>query len=250
MMKASFFAVGDRHLKELQQPIHLVKIFNQVEKISDPDLVKNFNYVDPVDNSDIVKNFNYADEKDDGDNNQQLSEEVKNFYADAPVDNSRSSYIYIKTTTTTTDSTRARETDGTLAGLVFPAQLTQAEQTLARIPLAKLETPHQQAVLDELAGQILAKKRKGDAIRNPLSYLAHLCKRVQDGTFVPCTGVKVAQQREMRHVATTRSNDRVTAEEGQASGSKNVSTQPQKPGSGATAWREQMRQAGLLKRTT
>ena len=246
--ESQFFAAGHRHLKELQQPIHLVKNFNQVEKISDPDLVKNFNYVDPVDNSDLVKNFNYADEKDDGDNNQQLSEEVKIFYADAPVDNSRSSYIYKKTTTTTTDSTRARETDGTLAGLVFPAQLTQAEQTLARIPLAKLETPHQQAVLDELAGQILAKKRKGDAIRNPLSYLAHLCKRVQDGTFVPCTGVKVAQQREMRPPAPARSNDCTAAKESQAKGSSPVSTPQPKPGAGATAWREQMQQAGLLKR--
>lgn len=243
-----FFAVGDRYLKELQQPIHLVKNFNQVEKISDPDLVKNFNYVDPVDNSDLVKNFNYADEKDGSDNNQRLSEDVKIFYTDVPVDNScSSSYIY-KKTTTTTNSTRARETDGTLPELVFPAQLTEAEQTLALILLAKLETPHQQSVLDELAGQIQAKKRKGDPIRNHLSYLAHLCKRVQDGTFVPCTGVKVAQQREMRHVATARSNDRVTAEESQAGGDKRVSTPPQTPGAGATAWREQMQQAGLLKR--
>lgn len=248
--ESQFFAVSNRHLKELQQPIHLVKNFNQVEKISDPDLVKIFNYVDPVDNSDLVKNFNYAGENGGSDENQQLSEEVKNFYTDAPVDNLRSSsYIYKKTTTTTTtDSTRARETDGTLPGLVFPAQLTEAEQALARIPLAKLETPQQQAVLDELAGQIQAKKRKGSPIRHPLSYLVHLCKCVQDGTFVPCTGVKVAQQREMRHLATARSNDRVTANESQASGNTPVSTQPQKPGSGATAWREQMQQAGLLKR--
>lgn len=247
--ESQFFAVGDRHLQELHPQTHLVQNLNQVKKFFNEDLIQNLNHVDSVDNSGLVQNLNQADEKDGSDNNQQLSEEVKNFYTDAPVDNLRSSSYIYKTTTTTTESTRARETNDVAQGLIFPAQFTEAEQTLARIPLAQLEISHQQVVLDELAGQIQAKKRKGDPIRNPLSYLAHLCKRVQDGTFVPCTGVKVAQQREMQ-MAKARSNDRATAEERQVCGSTSVSTPPQKPGAGATAWREKMQQAGLLKRPT
>lgn len=249
-----FFAIAHHHLKELHPHTHLVQNLNQVEKFFNDDLIQNLNYVGPVDNSGLVQILNQADRKDDINNNQQLSENVKNFYADAPVDNSRSthssSYIYKKTTTTTTDSTRVRETDNTVPGLVFPAQMTETERKLSLVPLGSIDAKHQQAVLDELAGQIQAKKRKGDPIRNPLSYLAHLCKRVQDGTFVPCTGVKVAQQREMRHAATTRSNDRITAGNDPKDGSTPVPTQTQKPRAGATAWREQMQQAGLLKRTT
>ncbi len=243
-----FFAIAHHHLKELRPHTHLVQNLNQVKKFFNNDLVQILNQVDSVDNSGLVQNLNQADENNENKKNQQVTEKVKNFYTGTPVDNSRSScsYIYKKTTTTTTtDLTRARETASPHSDLIFPTQMTEAERKLSLVPLGSIDTKHQQAVLDELAGQIEAKKRRDDSVDNRLRYLAGLCQRVNAGKFVPCTGVKVAQQREMQQAAMERSKDNLTANCDKAREDK----PPVKPGAGASAWREEMKRAGILKQT-
>lgn len=231
-----FFAIGGRHLKELQRQNHLVKIFNQV---------------DPVDNADLVKNFNYADKNIENNENQQVNEDVKIFNEADPVDNSSSCscYIYKKTTTTRTNQQenpiRAREVTHTHGGLIFPAQLTEAERKLSLVPLASVDAQHQQAVLDELAGRIHEGRKTGNYVRKPLSYLARLCKEVRDGTFVPSVGVSVCEERKAQRAAMERSKDNLAANGDKAREDK----PPIKPGAGASAWREEMKRAGILKQT-
>lgn len=248
-----FFAIAHHHLKELRPHTHLVQNLNQVKKFFNNDLVQNLNQVDSVDNSGLVQNLNQADENNENNKNQQVTEKVKNFYTDTPVDNSRSScsssYIYKKTTTTRTNHqenpVRAREATHTHGGLIFPAQLTETERKLSLVPLASVDANHQQAVLDELAGRIHEGRKTGNHVRKPLSYLARLCKEVRDGTFAPSVGVSVCEERKAQQAAMERSKDNLTANCDKAREDK----PPVKPGAGASAWREEMKRAGILKQT-
>lgn len=242
-----FFSIGSLHLKELRPQTHLVQNLNQVKKIFNNDLVQILNQVDSVDKSSLVQILNQADEKDNSDNNQQFIEYGENFYADAPVDNSHSSsYIYKKTTTKNPQEKLIRARGHPRPdSLIFPTQLTEAERKLSLITLSSIDAKHQQEVLDELAGQLRRREKKGDPVDNRLNYLAGLCQRVKNGGFVPSAGVRVRKERETRQAASERSMRSVTTNDGNKgapAGTKNNS------GVGAADWRDKMIKAGLLKK--
>ena len=110
------------------------------------------------------------------------------------------SYINKKTTTTTTGNpeksdARARE-ENTQTPLAFPSSLSQNELRLARICLRNAPETVQQDILDELAGRLLAAKRKSEPIDNPIGYLAQLCKAARKGSFtLTSLGLKAREQR-------------------------------------------------------
>lgn len=110
------------------------------------------------------------------------------------------SYINKKTTTTTTDSentdVRTRDAARSRDALAFPSSLTPNEHRLARICLRNAPETMQQDILDELAGRLLAAKRKSDPIDNPVGYLAQLCKAAREGSFILTSlGLKAREQR-------------------------------------------------------
>ncbi len=153
------------------------------------------------------ENFICGDEITEIDKNQILITTDENFiHGDLPTDenficgasSSCSSYIYKKTTTTTTDGyikpPRAHANLG--AGLVFPTALSPQEQQLVLIPLERITPDTRQDVLDQLAWRITDGKASGNLVRNHLAYLAQLCNEVVAGTFVFSGGQRIREARE------------------------------------------------------
>ena len=78
----------------------------------------------------------------------------------------------------------------------MPLTLTPNEQRLARICLRTAPDASHQDILDELAGRLLAAKRKDTPIDNPVGYLAQLCRAARDGAFtLTSLGLNVREQR-------------------------------------------------------
>lgn len=110
-----------------------------------------------------------------------------------------SSYIYKKTTTTEdTDQThgRAREAQTDVA-IALPGSLSANERHLAQMCLGNAPATHQQDILDEWAGRLLAAQQKNRPIANPIGYLATLCRAAHDGKFVLTSlGLKTRERRQ------------------------------------------------------
>ena len=185
----SFFSVTEIHrtgLKDVQD--HQVQNLNLVNH----------------DASSQVQNLNLAGENKNNEKNQQDDIQVQNLNLGSSNSelgdrsSSCSSYIYKKTTTTTTDGyikpPRTRANLG--AGLVFPLALSPQEQQLALIPLERIAPDTRQDVLDQLAWRIADGKASGNLVRNHLAYLAQLCNEVVAGTFVFSGGQRIREARE------------------------------------------------------
>lgn len=80
---------------------------------------------------------------------------------------------------------------------IFPNQLTSQEREIAKTQLDAIDSPLAQAVLDELAARLNAKKVTGA----PLSYLRSLITRAKTGQFMPEAGIRVASAREQTKLA-------------------------------------------------
>ncbi len=80
---------------------------------------------------------------------------------------------------------------------IFPNQLTSQEREIAKTQLDVIDSALAQAVLDELAARLNAKKITGA----PLSYLRSLITRAKTGQFMPEAGIRVASAREQTKLA-------------------------------------------------
>jgi len=106
-----------------------------------------------------------------------------------------------KTTTTTTRDPEqadapARPAAGTRDTLAYPPMLTANEYRLARICLRNAPESMQQDILDELAGRLLAARRKSAPIDNPIGYLVQLCLAARKGSFtLTSLGLKAHERR-------------------------------------------------------
>lgn len=189
----SFFSIGEMHRARL--------------KDERDHQVQNLNLVNP-DAPSQVQILNLAGENKNNDENQQDDIQVQilnlgssNF--ELGRSSSCSSYIYKKTTTTTTDGyikpPRART--NLAADLVFPPALSPQEQQLALLPLERIAPDTRQDVLDQLAWRLADGKTSGNRVRNPLAYLAQLCNEVVAGTFVFSGGQRVSETRERQRQA-------------------------------------------------
>ncbi|MBF0340922.1 MAG: hypothetical protein HQL95_08175 [Magnetococcales bacterium] len=74
--------------------------------------------------------------------------------------------------------------------LIFPEQVTQAEQPAMRSLLACLQIDQAQAVLDEMAGYIF----NGKTISNRIGWVRTLTTRTVKGAFIPELGVAIAER--------------------------------------------------------
>lgn len=184
----SFFSVGEMHRAGL--------------KDERDHQVQNLNLVNP-DAPSQVQILNLAGENLNNDKIQQDNIKVQNLNLGSSNfelgrSSSCSSYIYKKTTTTTTDGCikppRARTNLG--ADLIFPPALSPQEQQLALLPLERIAPETRQDVLDQLAWRIADGKASGNRVRNPLAYLAQLCNEVVAGTFVFSGGQRMRDARE------------------------------------------------------
>ena len=90
--------------------------------------------------------------------------------------------------------------------LVMPSALDASLHETARRTVAALPAPEQQVLLDELAGQMIAK-----SIANPIGYLHALVKKHKEGELVPAMAEKVAADRECRAKALARQAQRESA---------------------------------------
>ena len=113
-----------------------------------------------------------------------------------------SSYIYKQTTTTTTDSGKELVT-GELStapaepGLIYPDALSRNERALAAMKVAEAPEDLRQPLLDELDGQIRARRNSPNPIRNPLGFLCWLCNQALAGhVHLTSAGVQVQERRE------------------------------------------------------
>lgn len=68
-----------------------------------------------------------------------------------------------------------------MSPLVYPEPLSRNEQGLARMYLRGIDPELQQALLDELAGKILAQAKTARPVRNPIGLLAWMCKEAKAG---------------------------------------------------------------------
>ncbi len=184
----SFFSVGEIHKARL--------------KDEQDHQVQNLNLVNPDAHSQ-VQILNLAGENKNNKENQQDDIQVQNLNLGSSNfelgrSSSCSSYIYKKTTTTTTDGyikpPRART--NLAADLVFPPALSPQEQQLALLPLERIAPDSRQDVLDQLAWRIADGKAGGNLVRNHLAYLAQLCNEVVAGTFVFSGGLRIREARE------------------------------------------------------
>ena len=104
----------------------------------------------------------------------------------------RSSSNNINTTTTSSNTPRAREA----APLHFPPKISANERELAMMYLGSVDENQQQDVLDEWNGRLTAANRRATPIENPIGYLAGLCRRVKSGEFQITIGLRVRENRE------------------------------------------------------
>jgi hypothetical protein len=143
---------------------------------------------------------------DANEENQSLSHQDKKVVL-VPICSSRSSSSRNKKTTTTSTHPRARENDaGETAGqidqLVYHDGLTLSERKLAAMYLERIDPDLRQDFLDELGGQIDAKKNGAKPIKNPIGYLSWMIERFKAGS-IPLTscGIRYRTNRERQRQA-------------------------------------------------
>jgi hypothetical protein len=120
--------------------------------------------------------------------------------------NSACSSSYIKTTTTITPATPSATkprgvSDQDALRLIFPEglALTDSQRRVLALRLEPVSASLRQAVLDEAAGRILAKRSTTDPVRCAFDYVARLCAKALDGQFVPTdAGERVRHRRDER----------------------------------------------------
>jgi hypothetical protein len=105
--------------------------------------------------------------------------------------------------TTTPDSVDGRNsnTGDTTPRLVYPERLTPQQRETAARHLAAIPDSRRQAVLDELEGRLRAERQGAKPVYDALSYLRHLCGKVNAGTFEASMGLEVQAERGKRHEA-------------------------------------------------
>lgn len=147
-----------------------------------------------------VKNINLDADTE----NQPLSNQVKKLNP-VPLCSSRcSSNLNKKTTTTSIPDNSARACEKTQtatvtpdSGLIYPDCLNPSERELARMYLKPVEGDLKQVFLDELGGQILAKKDTTKPIGNPIGYLCWMCdQHAQGKTVLTSRGIRLRENRE------------------------------------------------------
>ena len=164
---------GDDPVKTLNPVKHRVKMINPAENG-----VKTFN-PDPALR---VNEFNSDTEVIE---NTDHKEDIHMVNMINPVDSSSSSSFKDfnkKTTTTALKTPRAREAARPdVSHLVYSKHLSPDERRFAAMHLGEFPPDTQQALLDELAGQIDAKRTTDRPVRNPLRYLEWMCNQLRDG---------------------------------------------------------------------
>ncbi len=140
---------------------------------------------------------------DANEENQSLSHQGKKV-ALVPICSRSSSR---KKTTTTSTYPRARENDesgsaGQIDQLVYHDGLTPSERKLAAMYLKGIDPDLRQDFLDELSGQIDAKKNGSNRIKNPIGYLSWMIERFNAGS-IPLTscGIRYRANRERHRLA-------------------------------------------------
>ena len=96
---------------------------------------------------------------------------------------------------------RNSNTDGTTPRLVYPERLTPKQREAAARHLAAIPDDRRQAVLDELEGRLRAERQGAKPVYDALSYLRHLCGKVNAGNFEASMGLEVQAERRKRHEA-------------------------------------------------
>lgn len=125
-----------------------------------------------------------------------------------------SSNNYINTTTTTLISKENAECEAaSFDALIFPARLDENHRELAVKYLKKVPLEDRQAVLDELAGRILAERRGATPLYDEVRYLHRLCVAAGCGRFNPNLGIKVRGERDRRRREAERSREEAATRE-------------------------------------
>lgn len=165
-------------------PLHRVNLFNLAE---DPDTKLNpaqknqVKKVNPAE-SDRVKYIDPVSNQVEIMEKQELGDEV-NYFDRRPHITTTSSGSSLNKTTTTTDS--AIQTESLSADpcdrLAYPPDFNASERELAKLYLNQLAPEFRQAILDETAAQIQAKRTSSKPIRNPVAYLGWLCQEQAKG---------------------------------------------------------------------
>jgi hypothetical protein len=131
---------------------------------------------------DRVNSFNPALGQAESYKKQEDIDEVK-FFDRKPYITTTSSCSSLNKTTTTTDSTV--ETKNLTAGvcdlLTYPPDFNASERELAKLYLKQVVPELQQAILDETAAQMQAKRTSSKPIRNPVAFLGWLCHEQAKG---------------------------------------------------------------------
>jgi hypothetical protein len=112
-----------------------------------------------------------------------------------------SSYIYKKTTTTNTDPELKHQgelsTGPTPQTFIFPDTLSENERNLAELYLTQVPEDLRQPLLDELAGQIRARKDSSRPIRNKIGFFSWLCNEAAGGNIhLTSVSLQVRDRRE------------------------------------------------------
>ena len=135
--------------------------------------------------------------------NQRLSTQVKKFNPVPLWCSSCSSHLNKKTTTTLPNNSArvcAKPQKSAItpdSGLIYPDCLNSSERELAWMYLKPIEDDLRQTFLDELGGQILAKKDTPRPIGNPVGYLCWMCDQNRQGkTVLSSWGIRVRDNRE------------------------------------------------------
>ncbi|MEJ1355817.1 MAG: STY4528 family pathogenicity island replication protein [Candidatus Sedimenticola sp. (ex Thyasira tokunagai)] len=113
------------------------------------------------------------------------------------IGSSSSSFLNIKTTTTTsTKIPHARAEQNTPSdSLILPSALKPNERPLAVMQIQRIPEEIRQDVLDQLAADLNNKNRK-EPVRDPVAYLHTLCRRVLSGEFeLTSRGLAIKEQR-------------------------------------------------------
>jgi hypothetical protein len=171
------FAVNADEDAQADQATDRVHVFNpvvrRVKKVNSAKIrVKNLNPAQ----DDRVKKINSVEISKE---NQTVAPSVQKFDSVSAARSSSCS-SYIKTTATDSNLPRARAKPD-VSHLVFPGQFSHDERHFAALQVKDFDTPVQQALLDELAGQIDEKAHSSRPIRNPIKYLAWLCQQMRKG---------------------------------------------------------------------
>lgn len=141
--------------------------------------------------NDRVNFFNPGSDQAESNKKHKLSGAVKFFnrrpYITTTTTTSSSCSSYLnKTTTTTTDSVfqTKKLTDEVCDPLTYPPDFNASERELAKLYLKQVAAELRQAILDETAAQMQAKRTSSKPIRNPVAFLGWLCHEQAKGNPV------------------------------------------------------------------